>query len=116
MKRPSIICLVFSWIIFSTLINVAFASSGNWVEVTRFEGTGYQTGHFTCDYPEWRIRWEFTPTHQAFHFPDNLKFSITTIGQDNSQGDYSPQGQENSYVVNKIEPNSFRVWGFGVKF
>ena len=80
---------------------------GNWVEVTRFEGTGYQTGHFTCENPEWRIKWDLTATHMAFHFPDKLKFSVTTTGQDNSHGDYILQCQENSYIVNKIEPIQF---------
>ena len=81
---------------------------GNWVEVTRFEGKGStQTKLFTCDYPEWRIKWQFTPTHEAFHFPLNLKFSVTTFAQDISQDNYNPERQEDYYVINKIEPIEF---------
>lgn len=39
----------------------------NWVEVTRFIGTkGFTTDIFVCDYPEWRIRWEYDPGHTLF--------------------------------------------------
>ena len=36
-------------------------SSENWVEVTRFTGNeDTQTESFTCDYVEWRIRWNYS--------------------------------------------------------
>jgi hypothetical protein len=39
----------------------------NWVEVTRFIGTGgFTTDVFVCDYPEWRIRWEYDPLSVLF--------------------------------------------------
>ena len=42
---------------------VAFASSGNWVEVTRFAGEGGGVGyspHFMIEYVECRIRWQYS--------------------------------------------------------
>jgi hypothetical protein len=81
---------------------------GNWVEVAKFEGKGStQTKLFTCDYPEWRIKWQFTPSHEAFHFPFSLKFSITTFREDPLQDDYNPERQEIFQVINKIEPVEF---------
>ena len=41
--------------------------SDNWVEVARFIGTGgFTTDVFVCDYPEWRIRWEYDPLSVLF--------------------------------------------------
>ena len=40
-------------------------SSANWAEVISFSGDAYEQPHeletFTCDYVEWRIRWEYEP-------------------------------------------------------
>ena len=39
----------------------------NWVEVSRFIGTGgFTTDIFVCDCPEWRIRWEYDPLDVLF--------------------------------------------------
>ena len=42
---------------------MVFASSDNWVEVVRFNGTIWPeyTEHFTIDYFDWRIKWSYTP-------------------------------------------------------
>lgn len=78
--------LLDSLIIFTP--GTVFASSGNWVEVTRFSahGDSVTTEPFTCDYAEWRIRWEFDPGH--WHFPQLHTFSVTTY----------PQGEDTVYV------------------
>ena len=55
----------------------------NWAEVTRFIGTkGFTTDAFVCDYPEWRIRWEYDPGH--WHFPDLHKFQVITYPEGSS--------------------------------
>jgi len=87
---------------------VVFASSGNWVEVTRFTGSGSDfstTDYFTCDHVEWRIRWEYFPGPD---FPSLALFSVNTYrqGEDVFSVDTLFQsGSENttgiSYVHNK---------------
>jgi hypothetical protein len=65
------------------MLGIAFASTANWSEVTRFTGGGgatTKTEPFTCNYVEWRIRWEFDPRH--WHFPQLHIFSVTTYPQD----------------------------------
>jgi len=55
----------------------------NWVEVTRFIGTeGFTTDVFVCDYPEWRIRWEYDPGH--WHFPIMHEFQAITYPEGSS--------------------------------
>jgi hypothetical protein len=48
--------------------NSSNAALVNWSEVTRFSGPGdvplSNTTDFAVDYPEWRIRWEYTPDPQ----------------------------------------------------
>jgi hypothetical protein len=47
--------------------NVASASAENWVEVTRFTGSGaqnYATNYFICNNAEWRIRYEYVTNPQ----------------------------------------------------
>jgi hypothetical protein len=48
--------------------NFSNAALVNWSEVTRFSGPGdvplSNTTDFAVDYPEWRIRWEYTPDPQ----------------------------------------------------
>ena len=46
---------------------VESASAENWVEVTRFTGSGaqnYTTNYFTCNNAEWRIRYEYVTNAQ----------------------------------------------------
>lgn len=78
------------------------ATSGNWVEVTRFTGLGYQqyyTDYFTCDYREWRIRWEYIPEPDSAGFayfnvivyPERALFvvdSILSTGGNDTSGSY----------------------------
>ena len=79
-----VLCLVLP--VFSS--GIAFATSENWVEVTRFTKEGRQsaiTDSFTIDYVEWRIVWEFDPGH--WHFPTLYTLSVTTY----------PLGETESY-------------------
>ena len=65
----------------------------NWVEVTRFIGTeGFTTEAFVCDYPEWRIRWEFDPGH--WHFAVMHTFQVTTYRE----------GESTTYLNRVLEP------------
>jgi hypothetical protein len=60
------------------LIPMYLVKADSWVEVIRFEGTsGVSEEHFTCDYGEWRIRWEFDPGHYHF-FPEYHSLTVTT--------------------------------------
>ena len=92
-----ILCLALS--VFSS--DITFASSENWVEVVRFSWSGPGTHEyritepFTCDYVDWRIRWEFYFDHT--HFPEFGHFSVRTY----------PRGE------NRSDINSIRVDGFG---
>ena len=66
-KRAAFIVLLFCFCLLVSHSGVAFASSENWVEVTRFTGSGsekYTTDYFTCNQGEWRIRWEYIPDSQ----------------------------------------------------
>jgi len=75
MKKLSLILLP---IMLMLLIPIHLVKADNWVEVIRFEGTGgVSEKHFTCDYFEWRIRWEFDPGHWHF-FPQYHTFSVAT--------------------------------------
>ena len=56
----------------------AYTSVTNWSEVARFSGLGsenYTSDYFSCDYEEWRIRWEYVPSSQQ---PDLAFFSVFT--------------------------------------
>ena len=55
--------IVFSLLLLVSTLGIAFASSGNWVELTRFTGSGQvnQTESFNCDHVEWRLKWSFNP-------------------------------------------------------
>ncbi len=64
------------------------ASPENWQEVTRFTGSGtqgYNTGYFSCNHTEWRIRWSYVP--DSSH-PEYALFSFLTY----------PQGEIVSYI------------------
>jgi hypothetical protein len=57
-----IVCLLAS--LFPVLSNIspAVASPADWVEVTRFTGSGtqnYTSDYFTCTHAEWRIQWSY---------------------------------------------------------
>ena len=60
-----------------------FASSGNWVEVTRFNGTIWRgsSEQFTCDHVDWRIKWRYepNPTNMSF-FPLRFSMNVVEVG------------------------------------
>jgi hypothetical protein len=59
--------LFFSLSISTIASGIVFASSGDWIEVARFTGGGgiRTTEPFTCDYSDWRIRWEIEPANDS---------------------------------------------------
>ena len=71
-----VLCIAFSG--FSS--NIVFASSEDWIEVIRFTGgAGITTTEpFTCDYVEWRIRWEYEPRTENPEDPPGLEVCVYT--------------------------------------
>jgi hypothetical protein len=60
-RRAILIALLFCFCLLVSTSGIVLASSGNWVEVTRFTGNEYtQTEPFTIEHVEWRIRWNFS--------------------------------------------------------
>ena len=62
--KGAIIAVLFSLFLLGSMSGVAFASSENWIEVTRFSGENlghHTTESFTCEHVEWRVRWECVP-------------------------------------------------------
>jgi hypothetical protein len=102
MKKPvaMLIVLLFCFCLLVSVVGIAFASSGNWVEVTTFTGSGgvHSTSHFTVDYVDWRIRWEVTPgndsergtSFNAYVFPESggpqIEEMHYTIGTEKTTG------------------------------
>lgn len=61
--------------------NSVLAKPENWIEVTRFTGSGsehYTTNYFTCSHVEWRIRWSYVPDP---NYPQLALFSVFTYPQ-----------------------------------
>ena len=90
-RRAALIVLLFCFCLLVSSAAIVFASSDNWIEVTRFSGSSAHgsiviTEPFSCDHVEWRIRWEFDSGHG--HFPQLHFFSFTTY----------PQGEETFFV------------------
>ncbi len=57
-------------------VNVINASFGNWVELARLTGYAPKFGEsplFTCEYNEWRVKWEYVPYAE---YPNLTAFSI----------------------------------------
>jgi hypothetical protein len=66
------------------LLPVGLVKAENWVEVTRYEGQGSPfspvTGTFTCNYSEWRIKYESYVSGHA-HFLEMYMLTVTTYRQ-----------------------------------
>ena len=64
MKKLSLILLT---IMLTMLIPIHLVKANHWVEVVRFTGgsTITTTEDFTCDYVDWRIRWEIEPRNDS---------------------------------------------------
>jgi len=70
MKKLSLILLT---IMLTMLIPIHLVKADYWVEVVRFTGEnlGYHTTEsFSCEYDEWRVRWECVP---------NVDFNLSTF-------------------------------------
>ena len=82
-RQASIIAILVSLFLFGSMSDAAFASSGNWVEVSRFNGTiwGGSTEPFTCDHVDWRIKWSYEPTPgDTSVFPLRFRFNVVEVG------------------------------------
>ena len=69
-------------------------SLDDWSEVAMFSGSGtenYTSDYFSCDYEEWRIRWEYVPSSQQ---PDLAFFSVFTYPKN--------EGDRGATYVNEI--------------
>jgi hypothetical protein len=87
---------------------VESASAENWVEATRFTGSGaqnYTTNYFTCNNAEWRIRYEYV-TNPRLSILTFFKVFIYSKGEDTIYVDSIDKFGANdtsgiSYVHNK---------------
>ena len=76
-KRVALFLVLFCFCLLVSTLGVAFASSENWVEVTRFTGidtsemNAITTEPFTCYNVEWRIRWSYQ-AHNRLIFGINI--------------------------------------------
>lgn len=96
MKKSILITILLLFLIIA-FIQLQCAKAEHWVEVVRYEGTSavFMTAPFTCNYSEWRIRYESNvETHFPMIIPGVYILNITTY----------PQGEvENSTnYINKI--------------
>ena len=96
-KRATLIVVLFCLSLLVSTSGVALASSENWVEVTRYTGSGTElrkTDYFTCDQSEWRIRWEYVPDSQ---YSSLISFSVYTYPK--MEGD---RGPTYANIINKV--------------
>lgn len=109
-RKGVIIAVVFSLFLLGSMSGVVFASSDNWVEVMTINRSGsasINSGLFTIDYSEWRIRWQFEPG-EHWHFPQLtfLNISIYEEGElDNYFANIYGSGNQNNgtyYIADKI--------------
>jgi len=94
-RRAAFIVLLFCFCLPVFTSGVAFASSGNWVEVTSFsQGRPWfgNTSSFRCDHVEWRIRWEYVIDESML---TAFLFEIRLQDTDEIIGDYSNSGKLN---------------------
>jgi hypothetical protein len=89
-KKALFIILLFSICLTVFTSDITFASSTNWVEVTRFSDSRAffgDTNDFTIDHIEWRIKWEFEEGDlRAFFFDIILAETNQTIGSYSNNG------------------------------
>ena len=80
MKKLGLLLLATTLLLLSPMYLV---KADNWVEVARFQGgTGglvVSEEHFTCDYGEWRIKWEFSLSKFSSAFlPTQYTLTVVT--------------------------------------
>ncbi|MEJ2240609.1 MAG: hypothetical protein P8Y18_00470 [Candidatus Bathyarchaeota archaeon] len=100
--RTVTVSSVISLCLIGSLVCVVFASSNNWVEVTRFAekvnvgrlsdrvlNVDYTTESFSCNNVEWRIRWNFSPpfVYRGDGERRSGLFSISVYQDDNNRID-----------------------------
>lgn len=90
MKKPGLLVTI---LLVSVLVLVPTQSvkAEHWVEVIRYEGrqAAFVTEPFTCNYSEWRIRYEsYVGTHFPMIIPGVYLLNVTTY----------PQGEATNYT------------------
>ena len=80
MKKSGLILLATTFLLLSPMCLV---KADNWVEVARFDGGNgglvVSEEHFTCDYGEWRIRWEFSLSKFSSIMPQMYTLTVVTF-------------------------------------
>ena len=117
-KTSSIVVLFSCLLLLVSVPSIVFASSDNWVEVTRFTGSGgvHSTSHFTVDYADWRIRWEVnlsdgseTASFNAYVYPETSEPAIEemhhTIGTENTTGIKNIYNHKGSFYIVVVTTN-----------
>ena len=66
-RKATLIVVLFCFLLLVSAPSIAFASSGNWVEVVTFpNGVGFgMSSHFTINHVDWRIKWEINPSNSS---------------------------------------------------
>ncbi|WGM89111.1 MAG: hypothetical protein NUK63_09375 [Candidatus Bathyarchaeum tardum] len=120
MKRVMIISSLMTILFFSTCVpKVVFASSENWVEVARFNGTAFTFGvsdPFQIYHEEWRVLWE---TNNLFHEIEHFDFYVLheddvtedgSIYTNNSIGSIRTTANENGTLNIHGSIGTFIIW------
>ena len=107
-KKPIVALILFGSV--TLLISSVFASSDNWVEVTKFEGKGLLMGKsesFEVNHFEWRIKYNYTYPFEFGNIP--LVFYLTSnetyiiIGNTTSFGEpiltFHPEENNGTYNI-----------------
>lgn len=95
--KLALIGVLFCFFLFFSIVDITYAPSENWVEVTRFSGrVSFTTDYFTCEHTEWRIRWSITFGH--LHFFVGSFLNVTTY-----------QEGDSSNYVDKIDQDSYEI-------
>jgi hypothetical protein len=78
--KAAILVLLFCLCLPAVTSGIVLGSSSNWVQVARFTGGAgiITTEPFTCDYVEWRIRWEYETRTENPEDPPGLEVCVYT--------------------------------------
>ena len=89
-RKTTMSLLILCLLLLAFIPNVVFASSENWVEVTRYGGSEAffgDTNSFTINHSAWRIRWEFEEGPlRGFLFYIKINETNQTIGSYTNSG------------------------------
>jgi hypothetical protein len=93
MKKLGLLLLATTLLLLSPMYLV---KADNWVEVARFHGGNgglvVSEEHFTCDYGEWRIRWEFSLSKFSSVFlPQQYTLTVVTYREGEDSEPVAPR-------------------------